>query len=251
MSNEPPAQANVCALETGSLVGKGLMEVSDPTVETYDDLNRAYRLFNQRLFNSQLKPCLITLRARGRSMGSFLPLRYEHEDGRRSHEIALNPETFGCLGIEQCLSNLAHEMVHQAQFETGTAGRRGYHNSDFARRMAAIGLPTSTTAKPGGQASGEQVSQHVVEGGLFASAARELVDSNFRAGWTRRFVSEVVEEWVEDENVQNAAHGSGRKRSGQDMSKVKFVCSSCEQAAWGKMSLHVVCGRCSERMSAA
>lgn len=32
-----------------------------PTQETYDELQRAYEFFNQRLFESALPPCLITL----------------------------------------------------------------------------------------------------------------------------------------------------------------------------------------------
>lgn len=227
------------------------MEFFDPTAEIYEDLNRVYRFFNQRLFKGQLTPCLITLRARGRSPGNFLPLRIVHEDGRRSHEIALNPETFGCRNIEHSLSTLAHEMVHHAQFEAGTAGRRSYHNWDFARRMAAIGLSTSTTGAPGGEPVGQQMSQYIVEDGLFALATRELIDSNFRVRWAHRFVSEVEAEWGEDENIRNGKSSIARRRSSPGVSKVKFVCPYCGQAAWGKSSLQIMCCICSERMSAA
>ena len=42
-----------------------------PTQETYDELQRAYEFFNQRLFESALPPCLITLQREKRTYGYF------------------------------------------------------------------------------------------------------------------------------------------------------------------------------------
>ncbi len=225
------------------------MDCSDPTVETYEDLNRVFRVFNQQLFRAQLTPCLITLRATGRSKGSFHALRFVHDDGRRSHEIALNPEYLGRASIEQCLSTLAHEMVHQAQFEAGTAARRGYHNSDFASRMAAIGLPSSATGLPGGKAVGEHMSHYIEPDGSFERLLSDLCDAGFRGHWARQFAPEVESTWAQGRADQADAPVPTRT-NGRNTNKQKFLCPSCGQAAWGKPALKIVCGVCSESMFA-
>ncbi len=252
---------------------------ADPSFEIYDDLSRAYRIFNQRMFGGQLRPCLITLRARGKVPGYFFPLRFVDRDGRRSHEIALNPKALGHDTMEQCLSSLAHEMVHQAQFDSGTASRRGYHNLDFARRMLEIGLPTSSSGAPGGDLVGDRMSHYTAPDGTFLVVVRELLDANFGARWADRFVPEMHAKWAEDgepmdpyapstrptlTNSQEKmvgglnnpippggeAQSMGKKLGRKDLSKSKFVCPCCQQAAWGKRSLDLVCGKCSEPMAA-
>lgn len=179
-----------------------LVDDGDPTQETYADLNRAFRFFNERLFDGRLQPSLITLRARGRTNGYFSSERFVHADGRRSHEIALNPEMFACFTIERSLSTLVHEQVHQIQFQDGTASRRGYHNTDWADRMEAIGLMPSTTGRPGGARTGEMVTHYLIPGGRFLVAVRELLDDSFRARWADRFVTVPRQEWL-------AAEGEG------------------------------------------
>lgn len=251
-------------------------ETADPATENYEALNRAYRMFNEHLFGGQLNICLMTLRARGDVMGYFFPLRFVHENGARSHEIALNPKGIGGQAIEYGLSVLAHQMVHQAQFEDGTAGRRGYHNRDFARRMLEIGLRVRA---PGGQSVGERVDHEIVPDGAFMVVVRKLIDANFRAGWVARYVPEVSDHWgVGSEHVpagvpwsppknapdHGARSGSGADGSqradtdhvfssapqlaGKDRSKVKFACARCQQAAWGRVGLNLICGCCSEPM---
>lgn len=40
-----------------------------PTPETYDELQRAYDFFNEKLFSNELPPCLITLQREKRTYG--------------------------------------------------------------------------------------------------------------------------------------------------------------------------------------
>jgi len=253
-------------------------ETLDPTMDTYGDLTRAFEYFNQNLFDGRATPCLITLRASGRSLGYFSPNRFVRPDGRQTHEIALNPEQFGASTIENSLSTLVHEMVHLLQFEQGTAGRKAYHNRAFADEMLRIGLPTSSTGRPGGAVVGEHMSHYIAEDGPFLSFCRQLVDAGFRARWADRFATRPIYEYFPDEPPSSGpaaapsadsaptirAPSSGKYAGGQPSlittapdlfkkplptkakatNRVKFVCPSCKDAAWGKPSLSIVCGRC-------
>lgn len=165
-----------------------------PTRETYQDLERAYDHFNSALFEGRLPACLITLRAKG-SLGYFYWDRFQHSDGRRSHEIALNPEEFARHTIEQCLSTLVRMQVLMLQRISRTHSRPGYYNVDFAERMGRIGLGVKNTGTWGGAVTGDKVSHFILPGGPFAQAARALVDQNFRARWADRFLSPGERDW--------------------------------------------------------
>jgi len=170
--------------------------VSSPTVEMYDDLDRAYRFYNEHLFSNQLPHCLITLRARGRTNGYYCRDRFLHQDGRRTAEIALNPEKFGTRTIEGCLSTLVHEQVHLWQDVLDTAPRGAYHNKDFAQRMEAIGLITSHTGRPEGRRTGQRMTHYIDPSGRFLALTRQLLDASFRARWADTWVHSVgAEEW--------------------------------------------------------
>lgn len=200
-------------------------DAGDPTPETYADLEDAHKHFNATLFDGRLHtPCLITLRART-SMGYFYPDRFEHVDGRRSHEIALNPEEFAIHSPKDCLATLVRMMVHQRLAETGVRGRRGYHNRPFAELMRDLGLPT-TNVNDASLATGEAVVHRIEPGGRFDVAADALLkryeenDDAFRARWADRFLSQATFELAraEAQAERNAvrpapAHMLGRTES--------------------------------------
>lgn len=171
--------------------------VPDPTAETYEDLNRAYRLFNEQLFDGRLDPCLITLRSR-QHLAYFSPRRVANSKATvaPAHEIALNLEEFGVHTIEQCLSTLVRMQVHQLQYQERTRGRRGYENADFAERMRAIGLGVERAS---GSESRERMRHYIIPGGRFSRAAQQLLaEDGFRARWADRFISRAAASWGED-----------------------------------------------------
>jgi predicted SprT family Zn-dependent metalloprotease len=106
-------------------------------------------------------------RRRG-SRGYFANSRFSHRrDDEVIDEIALNPATFLDCTDREIVSTAVHEMVHQWQHMFGKPGRRGYHNREWARKMVEIGLIPSHTGEPGGKQTGQRVSHHIEEGGLF------------------------------------------------------------------------------------
>lgn len=256
----------------------GAPETIDPTGDTYGDLMRAFDHFNATLFEGKLSPCLITLRASGRTLGYFSANRFVRPDGRLTHEIAMNCDQFGASTIENSLSTLVHEMVHQLQFEKGTAGRKAYHNQDFADSMQRIGLPTSNTGRPGGKIVGEQMSHYIDPEGLFLAECRKLIDSGFRARWADRFATRTVYEYFPGDPAPAAGEGEGTKAEGKpspsagsyqggepsllaknpelftapkpkDPSKTKFQCPECRVSAWGRSSLKILCIPCGLQMT--
>ena len=253
----------------------------DPTRDTYGDLNLAFRVFNERLFQARLSPTLITLRASGRTYGYFCAERFiDTRTGRRVHEIAFNPETFAQRGVEDVLSTLVHEMCHQQQHEDRTASRRAYHNRDFELKMRAVGLVPSATGQPGGPSVGEKMTHYIDRDGPFLRVATELLDSDFRIRWADRFLTQAMPRAViatavpgglarrrtsapveaapahptqpsltaapqASKALSGAVVSVARPTTPAARSKSKHTCPGCAAAAWGKPTLQLVCGRCS------
>jgi len=204
-----------------------------PTAVTYNDLNRAYAFFNERLFGDRLPPCLITLQRYKRARGYFCGERFTSKHGEVLDEIALNPEHFTRTARE-ILSTLVHEMVHLEQKHFGKEPTKAYHNKQWATFMKAVGLHPSDTGEPGGKETGRFVSHYIVEGGPYDVAFAELE----RQGFTDLFFDHVRES---DE--------AKAKRKKKNASKTKFVCETCELQAWAKPSASLWCGECQTAMT--
>lgn len=200
------------------------------THDNYSSLETAYQHFNKSLFGSRLPDhCLITV-VRKKGARGF----YRHEsftargDGGSVSEIALNPDSFG-RSDREILSTLVHEMVHFEQFMFGYPSRNGYHNREWAQMMEAVGLMPSSTGKPGGKRTGQRVTHYIVEGGAFdTSVNRLLKKKGFKL------------------TIESRSRESSKKRP---ESKTRFTCPSCSVNCWGKPTLYMICGDCSERMT--
>lgn len=196
------------------------------TATEYKTLSDGFDWLNRELFGDTLAPSLITLNNRNRRSRGF----YVHErfgarrgDGRVS-EIALNPDTFHDRTDLQILSTLAHEMAHAWQAQHGQPGRGGYHNREWAARMESIGLMPSHNGRPGGRRTGSQMTHYIIPDGPFERSARDflkLYTLHWQASGKRR-------------------EEAKKKRE----SKTKFTCPLCGQAAWAKLSAHLLCGDC-------
>ena len=211
------------------------MSAINPTTKTYDGLNRAFGFFNERLFGSQLPPCLITMQRKAKAYGYFAGSRFGSKDGAVvTDEIALNPSHFHERTTEQSLSTLVHEMVHLWQHHFGKVSRGGYHNAEWAAKMKEIGLNPSDTGQLGGKETGQRVSHYIAEGGRYASAYAALEATGFDALY--------VELWAE---------GAGRaKRKAKNASKTRYTCPDCGLNAWAKPAASLMCGDCRVRMEA-
>ncbi len=170
----------------------GTPPTAEPTAELYPELQRAYRHFNDRLFDGKLPPVLITLQRKHNTPGYWSPNRFADKQGVRAGELALNPRYFAVCSAVEVLSVLVHEQVHVWQTYMGKPGRRGYHNREWADKMIQIGLHPTSTGQTDGAITGEQMTHYILTGEAFDVASRALLESGkFDLGWYDRFPAEV------------------------------------------------------------
>ena len=160
-----------------------------PTFALYGVLEEAMRFLNAELFGGRLTPILLVLQRKARYLGYFSFERWTDARGHRIHEIAINPSFLATSNLLSLCQVMAHELTHQRQFEQGRPSRRSYHNAEFSRMMEEIGLITSTTGFPGGQRTGERMSDYVIYGGPFHLAARQLATADFLLPWVDRYAT--------------------------------------------------------------
>lgn len=159
-----------------------------PTNESYDSMVLAYDFFNKQLFGGTLPTVMITYQ-RGKYAGFAAKDRWMTSSGERVHELAMNPSFFANSPVEEVLSTLLHEAVHIQQFEVGKPGRRGYHNKEFARLMADIGLICSHDGMPDGKQTGEKMTHYFLWDALAWKAVRALIDKHdYTIPWLDRQV---------------------------------------------------------------
>ena len=99
-----------------------------PTEEAYAELQHAYDFYNSGLFGGRLPSCLITFQRQKRTFGYYSKDRFGTRDGRKTDEIAMNPEYFAVVPMVEVLQTLVHEMTHLWQEHFGKPSRACYHN---------------------------------------------------------------------------------------------------------------------------
>ncbi len=233
-----------------------------PTKSAYAELQTAYDYFNSHLFDDELPQCLITLQREKQTYGYFSASRFVSKGGDSTDEIALNPAYFAICPPEEVMQTLVHEMVHLWQHHFGKKGRGGYHNKEWAEKMESLGLMPSSTGKEGGQKTGDKMADYIIEGGHFERLCKELFSSNFKISWADKFpardiiknaiatgtVNEIKTELAEW-GVDIDGDGEVIMLAETHQTRVKLVCPVCSCAAWGKPSLHLICGDCNVTMA--
>lgn len=151
---------------------------NDITLKFYTTLTNAYAFFNEQLFDGKLPPCLIALARSRNVIGQFESMRGKARN-RDEHVdlLTLNPDEFKGRSDARIISDLVHEMVHLFVFHFGQLVCFEEHNCSWADKMEAIGLMPSSTGKPGGKRTGEQMTHIIINGGLFDNACAELLST--------------------------------------------------------------------------
>ena len=204
-----------------------------PTKDTYDQLDKAYKYFNQTLFEDKLPPCLLVLHHKRKAYGHFWGDTWRDREGKNlTDEIALNPKAFETRSPQEVLSTLVHEMCHLQQHHFGNTSRRGYHNKEWAQMMEAVGLIPTDTGLAGGKKTGQNVSHVIEPKGKFEKACATFLKNGFAIPWQA----------LVDHDEKNKA---AKKKAA---SKMKYTCVSCQANAWAKLDMKLVCGHCMEQM---
>jgi hypothetical protein len=199
-----------------------------PTQAQYTAFARIFDHFNAALFGGTLPPVMLTFSRRARAMGFFAAERWTRQGekgGDKVGEIALNPDHLRELEAKESAQTLVHEMVHLWQDVYGHPSRRGYHNSEWADQMEAVGLMPSSTGGPNGRRTGQRMSDYVIAAGPFERAFEAMPTE-----WFLPFISGGTK--------------TGPVGPKPDPSKTKFTCSGCRASAWGKPTLRMMCLEC-------
>lgn len=200
-------------------------------IQTYTSLDQVYQYFNEKLFNSELPACLITVQRQKKSYGYFSDKRFIAVSDKTEiiDEIALNPLHLN-RPLKTVLSTLAHEMVHLKQFHYGKPSRSGYHNKQWAAFMKNIGLlPTDTGDIIGKhKETGQKVTHVIEENGMYEKCVTEFLKNH------------TVSLYQDNQTAL-------QKIKAKKANKVKYSCPSCEIAVWGKPGITTIqCTDCEE-----
>lgn len=208
-----------------------MTSINNPTRSQSGAYASAFDYFNECLFGNTLPFCLLNFSRKSKSnYGFFAPDRWESVSyDTHCHEISINPDKLDRPLIDS-MGTLVHEMCHLWQQENGKPSRSGYHNVEWGKKMDEVGLTPSNTGQPGGLRTGQQVSHFIVAEGPFAVAFAKIPEA-CKLPWL------------------SSGNPTAPKRSKVE-SKVKYLCSGCRSAAWGKPGLHLLCEECRDSSGA-
>ncbi|TQV77324.1 SprT family zinc-dependent metalloprotease [Aliikangiella marina] len=164
-----------------------MKKTKTPTQDSYESILQAYDFFNQALFSGKLPKVIITYHRQRRVMGYASIARWVNAKREFVDELAVNPEYFAQYPLIEICQTLCHEMVHIWQAHFGKPGRRGYHNAEWARKMKSIGLMPSSTSKPGGSETGENMMDYILVDGPFLKTCQKLINKGFKIPWVDRY----------------------------------------------------------------
>lgn len=215
--------------------------VDKPTLTVAKELQRAYDHFNDVLFEGKLPNCLMTLqRKNARVYGYYSHGRFSKASGYKVDEIAMNPMHFSPNNVEECLSTLVHEMVHQWQQVFGEKKARGrYHNKEWGTKMKEVGLYPSNTGEAGGKETGDQMTHFIVDDGNFRAECKKLLDAGYRLTWAEIMLQAPAQKVPTGDDDTSLPDKSNR---------YKYFCVGCGLNVWGKPDIAIVCGKCRQDM---
>lgn len=223
------------------------------TKTQFQSLEELFSYYNQVLFNNELPDCLVTLERHRGKAGYFLRNSWvdasQVEEGGKIHQIALNPEMLLVSEME-LHQTIVHEMCHLWQQVFGSPSRNGYHNREWANKMIGVGLMPSSTGRPGGAITGQNMADYVIEGGEFEKSFKAISENDlknlilpFQPNRTLQLVINANGELEGGEQVEGTSEQTKEKpKSGR---KVKYTCN-CGHNVWGKSSLQLQCNECNQ-----
>lgn len=237
------------------------MQQKTPTTSQFNALLGAYNYFNKRLFKGKLPNVILNLSRQNQAAGFVAPFRWRSatkQAGEKGtlHELSINPEIL-LMPPEYVYGTLVHEQVHIWQHEYGKPSRTGYHNQQWARKMEAIGLMPSSTGRPGGKKTGQQMSDYPIKDGPFMVALKEMPKEFFlpfvsTEGDYLSGLAMFIAEMDQLGQLEDGQEGMGRprmpKRPKSEKSKTTYVCGSCDMKVWGKPNLAVSCMDCGQQL---
>lgn len=209
--------------------------VTGITTKQAEALQGAFNYFNKALFKDSLPQCMITLNRSRNAYGYFVPAElWLDAKGEKYNEIALNPDYMQAEDEKRTdkdvFGTLVHEMCHLWQHYDGSEPRRCYHNKDFAAKMEAVGLQTTSDGTPTGKRTGQSMTHIIIEGGPFDKAF---------TGMPKELLLPLHTLFAMDNKKKRPT--KKRKKS-----TIKYVCPMCGAEVTGKRGLNLMCTECQQ-----
>lgn len=257
-----------------------------PTEKLYlKSFQQVYDLFNARFFDGNLPDCIFSLTRNPKVMGYYHSKKFiSLENGVQVAEISINSEYYNNSResqIELC-STIAHEMVHLWQDNFGKPSRKGFHNTEWGKRMLSIGLQPICLDKKNElveKLCGQKMNERIIIGGLFDRTVKELLENGFivshcetdsyirRNSRPNTIQNQTSEEQVklDVKQVDLVINGETvnvptteliepeppiREPKIKKQTRVKYTCSGCKTNIWGKPSLEITCKPCNKDFEA-
>ena len=220
-----------------------------PTTKFYGLFQYIFDHYNDKLFDSKLKDCIIVITRQKHVAGHFAHNRWFHIEENETDELALNPEQFLKYPLLEICQTIIHEMCHAWQHHYGKPSRPGYHNKEWANKMIEVGLMPTDNGTKSGKITGFAMSDYAIGEGRFLEVSEELMNNEIFAGLYYEVNPAVFEDVDEDlplfDQVKNMTLAQVPTVKGRK-SKVKYSCS-CSNV-WGKSGLDMHCNACGEAM---
>lgn len=220
-------------------MNRTIQKRTKPTPEQFEAYQRIYDYLNETLFEGQLPGCILNFSRKANTEGFFSPDRWEKGEDK-THEISINPAILALKKAIEVAATLLHEMAHLWQREFGKPGRGGYHNKEWADKMEVLGLMPSHTGQPGGNRTGDQMSDYIIEGGRFEKSF-DVMPVDYLLPW--RALESI------QGRRRNNGGTEGRNGTGSNKNKIKYSCSGCGINVWGKPGLNISCLDCDTIMT--
>ena len=209
-------------------------------------LERGFDVLNERYFNGELPPIVITIMSSPRSRGHFSVRKEWRVDEERFNEINISAEHLN-RSVESIMATLCHELVHyycQLNGINDTSQNYRYHNKRFKEEAEKRGL-IITYAKYIGYSvtqPSEEFVQVIKEAGI-----EKPMDINRDGYIDMASLLGLLGGLQGGANGQNGKGGNAGIIAKPKSSTRKYTCPCCGNSFRATKDINVMCMDCNEQ----
>lgn len=214
------------------------MKKTIKTSRVAGQLEKMYRLLNERFFNSELPEVVISLKKTVGAYGHFTCSKVWQVGDENRYEINISSATLG-RPIEETCATLLHEMCHCYAAENEIKDTSGSGNFYHNRRYKEIA-----------EKHGLCVAKHDKYGWTITSPGLDLLDFIIEQGWEDLQMCESVNLWDVLGTLPKGTTftGSTATKTRKTSSTRKYICPRCHQSVRATKVVNILCGDCMTKM---
>lgn len=202
------------------------------------ELEKAFRLINEELFNNELPTPIITAIPTSRCYAHYVPYDIWNTKGNGKREINISTAYLD-RPIENLIASLIHEMVHMYNDVilniSDTSNKGVYHNKQFKKQAEAHGLIVTRSEKYG--YSHTEPSDTIIEFILTHDELREIEMCRANPA--------LVSIGVGTHTGNGGATATGTSPNNHHR---KYYCPCCHNSVRATKAVRIMCMDCMEQM---